>query len=158
MKRSVSDTAVWFLLHSGSVAKINNTNTPTFTFKTSITMGYHGGAAHSYSSFADLVIKSWWELNAKIAWTCHPVFMTRSAKLEQLLYGWAHSPSLKLGHLKIASFVWDCMEPGCIGKSNTDNLPAPTELTENPYGEKKHFFFLRYNSKNRPPWFHGEFQ
>jgi hypothetical protein len=33
-----------------------------------------------------------------------------------------------------------CMEPGCIGKSNTNNLPAPTDLTENPYGEKKRFF------------------
>jgi hypothetical protein len=32
------------------------------------------------------------------------------------------------------------MEPGCIGKSNTINLPAPTDLTENPYGEKKLFF------------------
>ena len=32
------------------------------------------------------------------------------------------------------------MEPGCIGKSNANNLPAPTDLTENPYGEKKRFF------------------
>jgi hypothetical protein len=32
------------------------------------------------------------------------------------------------------------MEPGCIGKSNTNNLPAPTDLTDNPYGEKKHIF------------------
>ena len=32
------------------------------------------------------------------------------------------------------------MEPGCIGKSNTNNLPGPTDLTENPYGEKKLFF------------------
>jgi hypothetical protein len=31
------------------------------------------------------------------------------------------------------------MEPGCIGKSNTNNLPAPTNLTENPYGKKKLF-------------------
>ena len=31
------------------------------------------------------------------------------------------------------------MEPGCIGKSNTNNLPAPTDLTENPYGKKKLF-------------------
>ena len=31
----------------------------------------------------------------------------------------------------------DCMKPECIGKSNTNNLPAPTDLTENPYGEKK---------------------
>jgi hypothetical protein len=31
------------------------------------------------------------------------------------------------------------MKPGCIGKSNTNNLPAPTDLTENAYGEK--FFF-----------------
>ena len=34
------------------------------------------------------------------------------------------------------------MEPGCtcIGKSNTNNLPGPTDVTENPYGEKKLFF------------------
>jgi hypothetical protein len=32
------------------------------------------------------------------------------------------------------------METRCIGKSNTNNLPAPTDLTENPYGEKKLFF------------------
>ena len=32
------------------------------------------------------------------------------------------------------------MVPGCIGKSNTNNLPAPTDLTENPYGKKKLFF------------------
>ena len=33
-----------------------------------------------------------------------------------------------------------CREPGCIGKSNTNNLPAPTDLTENPYGKKKLVF------------------
>ena len=27
-----------------------------------------------------------------------------------------------------------------MGKSNTNNLPAPTDLTENPYGKKKLFF------------------
>jgi hypothetical protein len=32
------------------------------------------------------------------------------------------------------------MKPGCIGKSNTNNLPAPTDLTENPYGKKNLFF------------------
>ena len=32
------------------------------------------------------------------------------------------------------------MKPGCIGKSNTNNLPAPTDLTENPYLKKKLFF------------------
>ena len=32
------------------------------------------------------------------------------------------------------------MKPGCIGKSNTNNLPAPTDLTENPYKKKKLFF------------------
>jgi hypothetical protein len=31
------------------------------------------------------------------------------------------------------------MEPGCIGKSNTNNLPAPTDLTENLYGKKTFF-------------------
>jgi hypothetical protein len=32
------------------------------------------------------------------------------------------------------------MKPGCIGKSNTNNLPAPTDLTSNPYGGKEFFF------------------
>ena len=32
------------------------------------------------------------------------------------------------------------MEPCCIGKSHTDNLPAPTDLTENPYLKKKLIF------------------
>ena len=32
------------------------------------------------------------------------------------------------------------MEPGCIEKSNTNNFPAPTDLTKNPYGKKKLFF------------------
>ena len=32
------------------------------------------------------------------------------------------------------------MKPGCIGKSNTNNLLTPTELTENPYGKKKLVF------------------
>ena len=32
------------------------------------------------------------------------------------------------------------MGPGCIGKSNTNNLPEPTDLTENPYRRKKLFF------------------
>jgi hypothetical protein len=31
------------------------------------------------------------------------------------------------------------MKPRCIGKSDTNNLPVPTDLTENPYGEKKLF-------------------
>jgi hypothetical protein len=29
----------------------------------------------------------------------------------------------------------DCGKPGCKGKSNTNNLPAPTDLTEKPYGK-----------------------
>jgi hypothetical protein len=32
------------------------------------------------------------------------------------------------------------MKPGCIGKSNTKNLPVPTDLTENPHWKKKLFF------------------
>jgi hypothetical protein len=32
------------------------------------------------------------------------------------------------------------MKPGCIGKSNTNNLLAPTDLTENLYGKKKLVF------------------
>jgi hypothetical protein len=33
------------------------------------------------------------------------------------------------------------MKPGCIGKSNTNNLPVPTDLTENPCQEKNFFCF-----------------
>jgi hypothetical protein len=44
------------------------------------------------------------------------------------------------GHLKIASLYGGCINPVCIGKSNTNNLPAPTtDLIENPY-EKKNIF------------------
>ena len=32
------------------------------------------------------------------------------------------------------------MKPGCIGKSNTNNLLAPTDLTENPYDKNKFLF------------------
>jgi hypothetical protein len=38
--------------------------------------------------------------------------------------------------LKIASLYEEYMERGCIGKSNTNSLPAPTDLTQNPYGKK----------------------
>ena len=34
----------------------------------------------------------------------------------------------------------DCVKPGCIGKSNTNNLPALTDVSENPYGKKKILF------------------
>ena len=30
-----------------------------------------------------------------------------------------------------------------IGKSNTNNLPAPTDLTENPYGKKTFFLTMQ---------------
>jgi hypothetical protein len=33
------------------------------------------------------------------------------------------------------------MKPGCIGKSNTNSLPAPTDMMENPYGKKNFFCF-----------------
>jgi hypothetical protein len=49
------------------------------------------------------------------------------------------------GHLKIAILYAEYMEPWCIGKSNTNNLPAPTDLTENPYG--KIFFFNKFTTK-----------
>jgi hypothetical protein len=42
--------------------------------------------------------------------------------------------------LKIAILYWEYMKPGCIGKSNTNNLPAPTDLTENPCEKKKLLF------------------
>ena len=32
------------------------------------------------------------------------------------------------------------MKPGCIGKSNTNSLPVPTDMTKNPYGKKTLFF------------------
>jgi hypothetical protein len=40
------------------------------------------------------------------------------------------------------------MKPGCIGKSNTNNLPAPTDLTENLYGKKKLFFLKDATQKS----------
>jgi hypothetical protein len=40
------------------------------------------------------------------------------------------------------------MEPGCIGKSNTNNLPAPTDLTKNPYVKKKLFFYKDATQKS----------
>ena len=43
----------------------------------------------------------------------------------------------------------DCMKPGCIEKSNTNNLPAPTDLNENPYMYgKKRLFFKDANQKS----------
>jgi hypothetical protein len=39
------------------------------------------------------------------------------------------------------------MKTGCIGKSNTNNLPAPTDLTKNPY-EKKILFFKSATQKS----------
>ena len=42
--------------------------------------------------------------------------------------------------MKIDSLYEDCMKPGCIGKSNTNSLPAPTDMTKNPYGKKTLFF------------------
>jgi hypothetical protein len=44
--------------------------------------------------------------------------------------------------LKIVILYREYMVPGCIGKSNTNNLPAPTDLTENHYmyGKKNPFF------------------
>jgi hypothetical protein len=42
--------------------------------------------------------------------------------------------------LKIAILYGEYTKPGCIGKSNTNNLPAPTDLTKNPNGKKKLVF------------------
>jgi hypothetical protein len=47
-------------------------------------MCYHGGAAHSCPSFADLVLKSIHRFKEKLALNRWLFFMTRSAKLEQL--------------------------------------------------------------------------
>jgi hypothetical protein len=41
------------------------------------------------------------------------------------------------------------MEPGCIVKSYTNNLPAPTDPTKNPCG-KKTFFFKDATQKSSP--------
>jgi hypothetical protein len=48
------------------------------------------------------------------------------------------------------------MKPGCIaiGKPNTNNLPAPTDLTKNPYGKDKLFFKVQL--KNRLAWYGAE--
>jgi hypothetical protein len=64
-------------------------------------------------------------------------------------------PISTYGDLKIASFVRVLYGARLIGKSNTNNLPAPTDLTENPYYGGKSF--LRCNSKlGLPPWYHAK--
>jgi hypothetical protein len=52
-------------------------------------------------------------------------------------------------HTKFLTKLW----PGCMGKSDTNNLPAPADLTENPYGGKN--FFSTMQLKNRPRWFYA---
>jgi hypothetical protein len=47
-------------------------------------MRYHCGAAHSCSSFANLVIKTGWEVKTNLVLIFYQVFMSRSAKFEQL--------------------------------------------------------------------------
>jgi hypothetical protein len=47
-------------------------------------MRYHFGAAHSCTSFADLIIKNSQRLKANFSLDRWLFFMTRSAKLEQL--------------------------------------------------------------------------
>ena len=51
------------------------------------------------------------------------------------------------GHMKIAILYGDCMGPSCMGKFNTNNLPAPTNLSGNHYG-KKTLFFKDANQKS----------
>jgi hypothetical protein len=51
--------------------------------------------------------------------------------------------------LKIAILYGGCMKPECIGKYNTNNLPAPTDLAEKN-------FFLTMQLKNRPRWYGAE--
>ena len=63
-----------------------------------ITILYHRGAAHSCSSFADLVTKTGWEVKANFALTPHQLFMTRSAQLEQL---WAAPPRITHNYIII---------------------------------------------------------
>ena len=40
------------------------------------------------------------------------------------------------------------MGRGCIGKSNINNLPAPTNLNENPYGNNNSKIDLRGTRRN----------
>jgi hypothetical protein len=46
----------------------------------------------------------------------------------------------KLWAFENRHFVWGIYVARCVGKSNTNNLPEPTDLTENPYGKKKLVF------------------
>jgi hypothetical protein len=61
----------------------------------------------------------------------------------------------KLWAFENRQFVWKIYEASCLGKSDTNNLPAPTDLIENPYGEKN--LFLEMQLKNRPPSYYPEF-
>jgi hypothetical protein len=58
-------------------------------------------------------------------WLCIDVFSTKNTVQNECQLKFWQS----YGHLKIASLYGDCMKPGYIGKSNTNNLPAPTDLT-----------------------------
>jgi hypothetical protein len=44
------------------------------------------------------------------------------------------------------------MEPGCMAGSHTNNLPTPTDLTENQNGKKTPFL----EAANRPRWLNAE--
>jgi hypothetical protein len=57
----------------------------------------------------------------------------------------------KLWAFENRQFVRGIYGVGCIGKYNTNNLPAPTDMTENLYGKKK--LFLTMQLKNRPRWY-----
>jgi hypothetical protein len=65
-------------------------------------MGNHcGAAAHSCSSFADLIIKSIQRFEEKLALNRWIFFMTRWAKLEQL---WAAPPMI--AHLALNRWIF----------------------------------------------------
>ena len=54
---------------------------------------------------------------------------------------------IQMRHLEISSLYGDYMEPDFIGKSNTNNFMAPTDLIENPY-EKTIFVFKDATKKS----------
>jgi hypothetical protein len=59
---------------------------------------------------------------------------------------------MKLWAFENPQFLYgDCMKPGCTGKSNTDNLTAPTDLTKNPYTKKTFFFKKKYATQKSAP-------
>jgi hypothetical protein len=109
-------------MKSGTDAKINNTNNAGFRLKT------YKHKILKCTKFSTRVERS-------------KSTMVQYCKLERNKTGHVAAPLARRDHRKSKFGLRHCIKPGCIVKSNTNNLPPPTDLTKNPYGKKKFFCF-----------------